>query len=54
MNTILRLALAVIIGVIVTALLDNYWVGHALISFLLGVLAFLLVYFGDPLARRPN
>lgn len=52
MNTVFKLALAVIIGVIVTALLDNYWAGHQFLSFLLGVLAFLLVYFGDPLARR--
>lgn len=51
MSTLLRLAVALIVGVIVTALLDNYWVGHAGISFLAGLLAFILVFAGDPLTR---
>lgn len=45
MNIVLRVVLAVIIGCIVTALLDHYSVLNSQINFLLGIAAALLVYF---------
>lgn len=51
MNLILRILLAVILGVIATALLDHYGVLTTQINFLIGIAVALIIYFGDPIKR---
>lgn len=48
MNTILRIVLAVVVGVIVTSLLEYFGVLNRGLDVLLGFAAALLFYFGAP------
>lgn len=48
MNFILKVILSVLVGVLLTALLDHYAVLTPQINFILGFVAALLVYFNAP------
>lgn len=52
MSTILRIVLAIVIGVLVTGLLDYFGVLTHALNVLLGFVAALLFYFGYPDAPR--